>query len=369
MDYVRSTSPDVLIVPAGQIVPKDLEEFNFKEVIMVVDPASQHLDWETPEGTKNHSVTYHDIVKDEVPETEVEIDVDAPAVVICGPRTDDSFEVVEFTHRNIIAGVAAQNVFLPKKEQYNPSDVFIPVDTLSDLYARIHTYLALLSGSTVALNSIAGKNAELERVVKNVNPTIMVVSAEAIFNTYRSTRGYMMEMWHGIIHFFQMRTLTRHGKIPQGNFWTRINDYVRPEMGNRLRLVFVAESGGDRDSQPLNSLDLADLKIFFKSKVVYGLKHHKVAGPVTQYNMYDYRVQMPEKLPNRNKGIPRYCAHFGGVTPGVEVKLKDIEKYTAEDKEGPRGLVFVAGPAVAGTGEKSLGFVGKWLPEGVLSYA
>jgi hypothetical protein len=197
----------------------------------------------------------------------------------------------------------------------------------------------------------------------------MVVSPESVFHTYRATRGYMMEIWHNMIHFFQMRTLVRSGNIPKGNFWTRLNDYERPEVGNKLRLVFVAEAGGNPESQPINSPDLADMKIFFKSKVVYGLRHHKVAGPVTQYNVYDYRVQMPERMPNRNKRIPRYCAHFGAVTPGLEIKLKDIEKYTAEDKEGPRGLVFVCGPTVAGGKETSLGFVGKWMPEGVLSYA
>ena len=265
--------------------------------------------------------------------------------------------------------MAAQNVYLPKKEQYNPEDVFISVDTLSDLYARIHTYVALAAGSTIALNSIAGRKADIEKVVHNVNPSIIVVSPESIFHTHRATQGYMMEIWHGMIHFFQTRTLLQSGQIPKGNFWTRLNDYVRPEVGDKLRLVFVAEAGGNPASQPVNSLDLADMKIFFKSKVVYGLKHHKVAGPVTQYNVYDYRVQAPKQLPSRNKKIPRYCAHFGAVTPGLEIKLKDIERYTADDKEGPRGLVFVAGPTVAGGQETSLGFVGKWLPEGVLSYA
>lgn len=271
--------------------------------------------------------------------------------------------------QNIVAGVAAQTVYLPKKEQYTSTDVFISVDTLSDLYARIHTYVALAAGSTVALNSIASKKADIEKVVKNVNPSIILVSPESVFHTYRATRGTMMEIWHNMLHYFQTRTLVNTGKIPQGNFWTRLNDYERPQVGDKLRLVFVAESGGNPDSQALNSPDLADLKIFFKSKVVYGLKHHKVAGPVTQYNMYDYRVQMPKVMPNRNKKIPRYCAHFGAVTPGLEIKLKDVGEYTAEDKEGPRGLVCVCGPAVAGGKETSLGFVGRWGAEGVLHYA
>jgi hypothetical protein len=180
----------------------------------------------------------------------------------------------------------------------------------------------------------------------------------------------MIEMWHGLIHFFQTRTLKVDGRIPQGNLLTKINDYTRPEVGPNLRLVFVAESGGDESSQALSSLDLSDLRVFFKSKVVYGLKHHEVAGPVTQCNVYDYRVQTPLLVPNKNSGIPKYCAHFGAVTPGLEIKLEDVEEYTADDHEGPKGMVLVCGAPVAGERAwKKLNFVGKWETEGVLSYA
>jgi hypothetical protein len=258
---------------------------------------------------------------------------------------------------------------LPKTEKYTPDDVFVPVDTLSDLYTRIHTYVALSSGSTIALNPIGGKHAHVELACKGAKPTIICVSPESLLEMQRQTRGSMMEMWHGLIHFFQTRTLQVHGQIPKGNFLTNINDYIRPNVGGKLRLVFVAESGADEESQALNSLDLSDLRVFFKSKVVYGLKHHKVAGAVTQCNVYDYRIQYPEKLPNRNKGIPRLCAHFGPVTPGLEVKLKDSQGYKADDPEGPKGEVWVSGLPVAGGTETNLQFIGKWEPEGVLSYA
>jgi len=172
-----------------------------------------------------------------------------------------------------------------------------------------------------------------------------------------------------MIHWFQIRTLKDQGRIPQGNFFTRANDYDRPEVGGNLRLVFVAEAGGDVESQALNSLDLSDLRVFLKSKVVYGLKHHKVAGAVTQCNAYDYRIQYPLRMPNRNKKIERFCAHFGPVTPGLEIKLSDAQGYTADDPEGPKGEVVASGLPVAGGKEAALGFVGKWEPEGVLSYA
>lgn len=242
------------------------------------------------------------------------------------------------------------------------------MDTLSDLYARIHTYVALSSGSTVALSSIGGKHVDVEKTSKAVKPTIIVASPESLLEIHRATRGSMMEMWHGLIHYFQTRTLTVSGQIPQGNWLTRVNDYIRPEVGGRLRLVFVTESGGDPKSQSLNSLDLADLRIFFKAKVVYGLKHHKVAGPVTQHNAYDYRIQAPEQMPSRNTGIPRKSSHLGSVTPGVEIKLKDVGEYKADD-EKPRGEVWVTGLPVAGGQETGLGFVGRWEEDCTLAYA
>lgn len=255
---------------------------------------------------------------------------------------------------------------LPAREKYTPDDVFVPVDTLADLHTRIHTYAALASGSTVALSSVAGKHADIEAAVRNVSPTVIVVSPESLAELHIRTRGTMMELWHGMIHFFQTRTLTHAGRIPEGNFFTRVNDYIRPQVGNKLRLVFVAESAGSAESQPLSSLDLSDLRVFFKAKVVYGLKHHKVAGPVTQCNVFDYRVQKSEKA---STGPERKCAHFGAPSPGLEIKLKDQGQYKADDPEGPRGEVWVTGPVVAGGKELGLGFVGKWEDEGVLSYA
>ncbi|TGZ77156.1 hypothetical protein EX30DRAFT_323949 [Ascodesmis nigricans] len=368
LGLLKETRPDVIIAAAGQVPLEEITPIRPKEIIFVVEPGSQHLDWDSPEGSDQKSVVYHEIIKNgAAKDPEVDIELNAPAVVIYGPKQKDgSRELIEFSHRNIVAGVASQMKSLPTREKYTPNDVFVPVDTLADLHTRIHTYAALASGSTVALSSIAGKHADIETAVRNVNPTIIVVSPESLLELHIRTRGTMMELWHGMIHYFQARTLTNNGRIPKGNFITRVNDYIRPRVGKKLRLVFVAESAGSPDSQPLNSLDLSDLRVFFQAKVVYGLKHYKVAGPVTQCNVYDYRVQKQKSLP---KGPGRECAHFGAPSPGLEIKLKDRGEYTADDAEGPRGEVWVTGPVVAGGRELSLGIVGKWEDEGVLSYA
>jgi len=215
---------------------------------------------------------------------------------------------------------------------------------------------------------VAGIHADLELCVKHVRPTVIAASTSTLAYTAAITAGSRMEIWHNILHYFQCRTL-ESGRIPKGNALIRFNDYTRPNVGepSRLRLVFSAEAAGDLDSHPLNSEDLNDLRAYFGARVVYGLKHHMVAGPINQQHVYDYRVQPQTPKPSKKKGILRKCAHFGGVTPGCEVFTRDYESFRASDAGGSRGEIVVRGPTVIG-GEAPLGVVGKWCPDGVLSY-
>jgi len=337
-------------------------------MIPVVEPGSQHLDWSTPDKrTTLKSIPFHTIISESAGPLEINVDLHSPAITIFGPLSSNT-EIVTFTHANIVSAVAAQAAVLPKTEKYTPEDVLVPVNTLSDLYTRIHLYTALAAGSTIALNAIAGREASVESTILNVNPTIIVASPTSLLNLYRQTRGTMIELWHSLIHTLQTRTLVTHGQIPKGNFFTRLNDYGRPRVGSRLRLVFTAELAGNADSQPLNSLDLSDLRIFLKSKVVYALAHHSVAGAIAQQNVFDYRIQKPKVLPSRNKGIERSCAHFGAVMPGCEVWTEDVEGLTADDEVGPRGQVVVKGPVVSGGGPRRLGVKGWFRDDGVLGY-
>lgn len=349
---------------------------DLKQLIYVVESGSQHLDFNSPPGSKVKTAMYHEITKVSGVAYSGEIDLKAPSVVIFGTtyvKDERRVEIVEFSHKNIIAGVASAIAALPKPEQFTPQDIFIPADTLSDLFARVQTYAALSSGATLALNPVSGPTTDLSRCVHRVRPTVIVASSSTLAELRCKTAGNMIEMWHRLIHFFQTRTLTVHGNIPKGNFWTRVNDYMRPDVGipSRLRLIITAEEAENSESKCLNSEDLSDLRIFLSAKVVYGLKSYKVAGPVCQQNVYDYRVQPQVPKPSRAKGILRRCAHFGGVAPGVEVLTKDWQKYKAGVEGGDSGEIVVRGLAVAGAGsggsmEVRLGVAGKWWPEGVL---
>jgi len=369
---LKRSKADVLIAPAGDLALNDVDgASSIKEIIYVVEPGSQHLDWTSPNGKVKTSV-YHDVIK--TPSTGAgNVDLDGPAIIVFGSKyigEERSIEIAEFNHKQIIAGVASTIASIkPGPETLKPDDIFVPVDTLSDIYTRIFTYAALASGTTVALNPVAGVHANLEVCIKNVRPTVIVASTSTLAYTASDTAGSRIEIWHNILHYFQCRTL-ESGRIPKGNALIRFNDYTRPNVGepSRLRLVFSAEAAGDPDSHPLNSEDLNDLRACFGARVVYGLKHHKVAGPINQQHVYDYRVQPQTPKPSKKKDIPRKCAHFGGVTPGCEVFTRDWESFKASDAGGSRGEIVVRGPTVIG-GEAPLGVAGKWWPDGVLSYA
>jgi len=179
-----------------------------------------------------------------------------------------------------------------------------------------------------------------------------------------------MELWHKLIAFFQSRTLAA-GRIPRGNWLTRVNDYIRPQLGNphKLRLVFTHELTLAPDTQPLNSYDLNDLRQFLAARVVYALCSPRVAGAVCAQNMFDYRCERPEKMPSRRLGIGRKCTHFGPPLTGGEVWVREVEGYKVENGEG---AIWVRGPVVPeqqgreeGVG---VGVVGRWRGDGCLEF-
>ena len=178
-----------------------------------------------------------------------------------------------------------------------------------------------------------------------------------------------MELWHKLLTFFQSRTLAS-GRIPRGNWLTRVNDYIRPLLGDphSLRLVFTHELALAPDTQPLNSYDLNDLRQFLAARVVYALCSPRVAGAICAQNVFDYRCEMPEKLPSRKLGIGRKCTYFGPPLAGGEVWAREVEGYKVENGEG---AIWVRGPVVPGGKEGNgvgIGVVGRWRGDGCLEF-
>jgi hypothetical protein len=91
-------SPDVVIAPGGLLPLAEFDGVSLKQLIFVVEQASQHLDFSAP-NTK--TLMYREIVQVEgIEPTDVEVDVKAPSVVICGPKgLHGNIDIVEFSHR------------------------------------------------------------------------------------------------------------------------------------------------------------------------------------------------------------------------------------------------------------------------------
>lgn len=72
---------------------------SLKEIVLVVESASQHLDWCEPVGS-TECVQYADVVKDGTePIQDIDIDLDAPAIVAFGPEVRGTVDMVEFSHK------------------------------------------------------------------------------------------------------------------------------------------------------------------------------------------------------------------------------------------------------------------------------
>ena len=370
---LSKTQADLLVTAAGVIPLNELQGIlSLKNVVYVVEKASRELDWNTPPGSRIQTKTFHDVITGVPMEAPQTVDVDKPAIITTyTPHGGANLEIIEFSTQNIVAAVGSQLASLPIAERFTPKDTFLSLDSLFLIYPRILTYAALFSGSLIAVNSASGSTCNLVAATRPISPTIVVASTHALLTLINHTKGSQMELWHSLITFFQSRTLTS-GRIPRGNWLTKINDYVRPPVGSphKLRLLFTHELALAADTRPLSPSDLNDLRQFLAARVVYALCSPRVAGAICAQNPYDYRYEGPQKVPKKTKRVE--CAHFGPPTPAVEVWLKDSEGYKATDVDGPRGQVWVRGPVVPGKEGRhkgvGLGVVGRWRPDGCLEF-
>lgn len=98
---LKRSKADVLIAPAGDLALNDVDgASSIKEIIYVVEPGSQHLDWTSPNGKVKTSV-YHDVIK--TPSTGAgNVDLDGPAIIVFGSKyigEERSIEIAEFNHK------------------------------------------------------------------------------------------------------------------------------------------------------------------------------------------------------------------------------------------------------------------------------
>lgn len=366
VELLNQTKVDSLIAEAGSLPLADVGKSvpSLRQVIWTVEKTSRHMDWnEVPEGIggKIDVSVWHQLIQDHknstptLPATEGT----APGVVFLWQEAvGKPAEVVEFTQQNLVAAIGSLISALPGPHRFNASDSFLPVDCFTNSYCLCLTLAALFSHSTVIINSVAGPGVDLALATRLVAPTVVVVSAETAAKLHSNTTATVTGTLAKMAHSLETQMLTA-GRLPTDTLLTRLNAPRRATVGTspgKLRLLFISERAG-LNTPPLSSVDLSDLRIYTKSRIVYALTAAKVAGAVAQTNIYDYR----RETTNTNKH-----SHFGVPLSCLEIKLKDNGPHKTTD-ERSAGEVVVTGASVAG-GETALGVNGTFRDDHTLAY-
>ncbi|KAK2623661.1 hypothetical protein QTJ16_006842 [Diplocarpon rosae] len=355
VSLLHKSRSDTIIAAAGAF-PFDAITKSYpslQQLIWVVDEGSRHMDWnEVPKGTggKVNVSTWSEIISDQEPSAGREL---PPVDKKSEPKKVLAFwpsgELVEFTHANIIAGVAGQLTSVPATQRITHADLFLPADSLSTMYSLVLTLTALQSNASVALNSVADESPDLAMATQGIAPTIIVATAKTLAKTHAEAAVRLNSSFYKIVHWFQTRSLVQEGVMPLASIFSRAFDSLRPAVGNtpgKLRLIYVSKPAGVNVA-PLSSQVLSDLRVYTRSRIIYALTAARVAGAVTQTGLYDYRVD----------NDPETLSHFGSPVTSVEVLLKDSEQHKTTDTSSA-GEIFARGPAVVG-GEASVGVNGK----------
>ncbi|KAL9571444.1 hypothetical protein ACKAV7_004782 [Fusarium commune] len=368
VSMLRRSAADTLITAPGAF-PFDavIQAYpSLRQLIWVTDEGSSHMDWnEIPEGTGGNInvATWQDILRDapahagtELPAIDPE---KTPSDVVTFWQTEpgEVEEMVRFSQANLVSAISAQLAAIPTKERINPSDLFLPADSLANVYTLVLTLGALYSNASIALNSVAGKSPDLVLATQGVAPTVLVASPETLLKTHEESTSKLRSSLANASHVMATRSLALEGVHATSNLLSGFSSGAAPALGTtpgKLRLVLVAERAGS-DTPLLPANVLSDLRIFTGARVVYALTAAKVAGAICQTALYDYRLPVDAKT------------HFGPPLTSVELYLKDAGAHKTTD-EKIEGHIVVRGPSVAG-GEVNVGIPGKIRHDNTLAYA
>ena len=333
IDMLRRAEVDAVVTASGHFpFDKVVKSYpKLKQLIWVVDEGSSHLDWnEVPEGMGGsvNVTTWTEIINDYPQDDGVELlapsDVEkhADVVTFWQGKAGEMEEMVTFSQGNIVSGIAGQLAALPARERLNPSDLFLPADSLVHIHTLTVTLAALYSNASVAFNSVAGSSPDLVLATQGIAPTVIVASPETLLRTHAESTSKLGGLAK-LAHSLSTRTLTQDGIFSPANLLSPLSSSARASVGTtpgKLRLIYTAERAG-AEAPHLNSQVLSDLRIFTGARVVYALASAKVAGAVSQTAFFDYRLDRAG------------AGHFGAPLTSVEVFLRDKGGLkTSDDK-------------------------------------
>lgn len=331
ISQLKQAKADTIIAAVGSF-PFDVITRSYpalKQLIWVVDEGSKHMDWnEVPEGTGGavNVSTWQQTIQDQ----ESSVGIDLPPIdrttSVSGVKAFwPSGELVHYSQANLTAGIAGQLTSMPSLQRIKSTDLFLPVDSLWEIYPLVVTLAALFSNASVALNSVAGRTPNLRLATQGISPTVIVAGPDTLLKTHSETQKRLESSKpYNILHWFQTRSLAQHGVMPLSTMFSRLYDSLRPVTGTtpgKLRLILVSEQAGER-SNPLSAEVLSDLRIYTGARIIYALTASQVAGAIAQTSLYDYRIA----------GGYAKQSHFGAPTTSVEIYFKDTKTHKTTDE-------------------------------------
>ncbi|KAG6188180.1 hypothetical protein E4U27_007451 [Claviceps purpurea] len=368
INILRRSAVDTVVTASGSF-PFDsvVKAYSLiRQLIWVVDDGSRHMDWnDIPEGTGGsvNVTTWQDLVNETPDSTLTELppvdkdQVPQDIVTFWQDKASNIGEMVRFSQANLASAVSSQLVAIPSRERLTQTDLFLPVDPLSNIHTLTLTLAALFSNASVALNSVAGQSADLALATQGVSPTVVVASPAALLRSHEESIRKLSSGLAKLSHTLSTKTLTQRGVHAASNALSGFAAGARLRVGTtpgKLRLVYTAERIGAHT--PLLSCQvLSDLRVLSGARIIYALSAARVAGSVTQTAVFDYRVPADVET------------HFGAPTTSVEIYMKDLGSHKTTD-DVVEGEIIVRGPCVSG-GEARLGVSGRLNDDNTLSYA
>ncbi|ROT39256.1 hypothetical protein SODALDRAFT_310623 [Sodiomyces alkalinus F11] len=360
----RSAADTVVTAPGAFPFNVVVESYPaLRQLVWVADEGNRHMDWnEVPQGMGGsvNVATWQDIVQEAPVAAGTELppaagQQEAQDIIIFWQGKPGSVdEMVRFSQNNLVSAVAAQLAAVPAAQRLGPSDLFLPADSLTNVYTLALTLTALYSNASLALTSVAGKSADLILATQGVAPTVVVASPETLLNVHQESSRKLSSVPAKLSHWLRTRSLVENGVMPTSS----ATSGYHPAVGTspkKLRLVYTAERAR-AGSPALSSQVLSDLRVCLGARVVYALTAAEVAGAVAQTGYYDYRLQ-PET---------GSYSHFGAPVTSTEVILRDTPDLKSTDEQY-QGEIVVRGPSVVGN-EAALGVNGKILEDNTLAY-
>ncbi len=234
-----------------------------------------------------------------------------------------------------MAGIAAQISALPKSQRFGPADLLLPLDSLSHVYPLIVTLAALFSNASIALTSVSGPTADYSMALSSISPTIIVASEETMLKACSDRKAAVTGALQKISYSRRALSLAS-GVMPKSSTAT---------SSHSPRVIYISHRAG-ANSLPLSSAQISDLRILTGARIIHALTAAKVAGAVSQSNIFDYRVAVDATE----------AAHFGPPLSCLEIKFIDSPEHKIQNDASPTGWLIASGPAVVG-GEANLGAI------------